>query len=157
MEKSWLKDGDITLRAPEPEDLELMYAMENDTSMWCAGNATLPYSRYTLRAYLEQSRQDLLSERQARFVIETESGPAGMIDLADYDPLNSRAEVCIGILGCYRGKGIASALFEYVKANYSAKVKRFRLEVTKSNARAVRLYTKLGFQELQYLQMHIDN
>lgn len=61
------------------------------------------------------------------------------------------------VLPQYRGKGIASALLEYVKANYSAKVKRFRLEVTKSNARAVRLYTKLGFQELQYLQMHIDN
>ena len=62
MKDQWLKDETITLRAPEPEDLELMYAMENDTTLWSAGNATLPYSRYTLRAYLEQSRQDLLSE-----------------------------------------------------------------------------------------------
>ena len=109
MISSWLKNEKMTLRAPEPEDLELMYAMENDTTLWCAGNATLPYSRYTLRAYLEQSRQDLLSERQARFVIELSDGNcAGMIDLADYDPINSRAEVCIGILGKYRGHGIAT-------------------------------------------------
>ena len=109
MTSSWLKNEKMTLRAPEPEDLELMYAMENDTTLWCAGNATLPYSRYTLRAYLEQSRQDLLSERQARFVIELSDGNcAGMIDLADYDPINSRAEVCIGILGKYRGHGIAT-------------------------------------------------
>ena len=109
MTSSWLKNEKMTLRAPEPEDLELMYAMENDTTLWCAGNATLPYSRYTLRAYLEQSKQDLLSERQARFVIELSDGnSAGMIDLADYDPINSRVEVCIGILGKYRGQGIAT-------------------------------------------------
>ena len=109
MTSSWLKNDNLTLRAPEPEDLELIYAMENDTTLWYAGNATLPYSRYTLRAYLEQSKQDLLSERQARFVIELSDGNCtGMIDLADYDPINSRAEVCIGILGKYRGQGIAT-------------------------------------------------
>lgn len=57
----------------------------------------------------------------------------------------------------FRGKGLASRLFGYIKANYSGKVKRFRLEVTESNARAVRLYERMGFKELQYLQMHIDN
>ena len=109
MRDQWLKDDIVSLRSPEPEDLELMYAMENDTTLWSAGNATLPYSRYTLRAYLEQSKQDLITERQARFVIETAEGDrAGMIDLADYDPINSRAEVCIGLLGKYRGKGIAT-------------------------------------------------
>ena len=41
MNENWLKDDMIRLRAPEPEDLELMYAMENDTSLWSVGNATL--------------------------------------------------------------------------------------------------------------------
>ena len=105
----WLKSDRMMLRAPEPEDLELMYAMENDTALWGAGDTLLPYSRYTLRAYLEQSKQDLFAERQARFVITLPSGEAvGMIDLAAYDPLNSRAEVCIGVLGKYRGQGLAS-------------------------------------------------
>lgn len=149
MKKSWLKDGDITLRAPEPEDLELMYAMENDTSMWCAGNATLPYSRYTLRAYLEQSRQDLLSERQARFVIETESGPAGMIDLADYDPLNSRAEVCIGILGCYRGKGIAARALQLLCQYATGRLHLHQLYayVPTWNSDSIRVFEKAGFNE----------
>ncbi|MBR3877921.1 MAG: GNAT family N-acetyltransferase [Bacteroidaceae bacterium] len=149
MKKSWLKDGDITLRAPEPEDLELMYAMENDTSMWCAGNATLPYSRYTLRAYLEQSRQDLLSERQARFVIETESGPAGMIDLADYDPLNSRAEVCIGILGCYRGKGIAARALQLLCQYATGRLHLHQLYayIPTWNSDSIRVFEKAGFNE----------
>ena len=149
MGKSWLKDGDITLRAPEPEDLELMYAMENDTSMWCAGNATLPYSRYTLRAYLEQSRQDLLSERQARFVIETESGPAGMIDLADYDPLNSRAEVCIGLLGKYREKGIASRALHLLCQYASERLHLHQLYayIPENNTASLNLFHSAGFEK----------
>lgn len=149
MTTHWLKENGITLRAPEPEDLELMYAMENDTSMWCAGNATLPYSRYTLRAYLEQSRQDLLSERQARFVIETESGPAGMIDLADYDPLNSRAEVCIGILGCYRGKGIAARALQLLCQYATGRLHLHQLYayIPTWNSDSIRVFEKAGFTE----------
>ncbi len=159
MEKGWLKDGDITLRAPEPEDLELMYAMENDTSMWCAGNATLPYSRYTLRAYLEQSRQDLLSERQARFVIETESGPAGMIDLADYDPLNSRAEVCIGILGCYRGKGIAARALQLLCQYATGRLHLHQLYayIPTWNSDSIRVFEKAGFTGHSTLKDWIRN
>lgn len=149
MATHWLKENGITLRAPEPEDLELMYAMENDTSMWCAGNATLPYSRYTLRAYLEQSRQDLLSERQARFVIETENGPAGMIDLADYDPLNSRAEVCIGILGCYRGKGIAARALQLLCQYATGRLHLHQLYayIPTWNSDSIRVFEKAGFTE----------
>ena len=67
---SWLKDDILALRSPEPEDLELLYSMENDTELWEIGSTLLPYSRYTLREYLQQSRQDIFTERQARFIIE---------------------------------------------------------------------------------------
>ena len=149
MKDQWLKDDIVSLRSPEPEDLELMYAMENDTTLWSAGNATLPYSRYTLRAYLEQSRQDLLSERQARFVIETESGPAGMIDLADYDPLNSRAEVCIGILGCYRGKGIAARALQLLCQYATGRLHLHQLYayIPTWNSDSIRVFEKAGFTE----------
>ena len=32
----------IRLRAPEPEDLEVMYAMENDSRTWDVTNFTVP-------------------------------------------------------------------------------------------------------------------
>ncbi len=148
MRDQWLKDNIVSLRSPEPEDLELMYAMENDTTLWSAGNATLPYSRYTLRAYLEQSRQDLITERQARFVIETAEGErAGMIDLADYDPINSRAEVCIGILGSYRGKGIATQALQQL-CRYAAErlhLHQLYAYVPVWNEESLRLFEKCGF------------
>ena len=113
MTRKWLQSENIRLRAPEPEDLELMYLMENDTTLWSVGNTLLPYSRHTLRLYIKQTAHDLYAERQARFVIETQDGEAiGMIDLADYDPVNSRAEVCIALLSQYRKQGFATAALQ---------------------------------------------
>lgn len=150
MNNPFLKSDILQLRSPEPEDLELMYEMENDTSMWSAGNATLPYSRYTLRAYLEQSRQDIIGERQARFVIELPSGEkAGMIDLADYDPINNKAEVCIGVLGRFREKGIASEalrlLCHYAKSRLH--LHQLYAYIPEWNTASRRLFAGAGFKE----------
>ena len=155
MNGTWLKNDRITLRSPEPEDLELMYAMENDTTLWSVGNATLPYSRYTLRAYLEQSRQDLFSEHQARFVIEFAGGEAaGMIDLAEYDPLNSRAEVCIGLLGRHRGKGIATETMQLL-CEYAFKklhIHQLYAYVPQWNNESITLFEKNGFEKSALLR-----
>ena len=35
-EKDLLSDGKYRLRAPEPEDLDVIFGMENDTSLWMA-------------------------------------------------------------------------------------------------------------------------
>ena len=155
MNGTWLKNDRITLRSPEPEDLELMYAMENDTTLWSVGNATLPYSRYTLRAYLEQSRQDLFSEHQARFVIELAGGEAaGMIDLAEYDPLNSRAEICIGLLGRHRGKGIATETMQLL-CEYAFKklhIHQLYAYVPQWNNESITLFEKNGFEKSALLR-----
>ena len=155
MNTTWLKDDIISLRTPEPEDLELMFAMENDTTLWSIGSATLPYSRYTLRTYLEQSRQDLFSERQARFVIELKNGEtAGMIDLADFDPLNSRAEVCIGLLGKHRGKGIATRALTLL-CDYAFKklhINQLYAFIPEWNEESLKLFEKNSFKKNALLQ-----
>lgn len=155
MNTTWLKDDIISLRTPEPEDLELMFAMENDTTLWSIGSATLPYSRYTLRTYLEQSRQDLFSERQARFVIELKNGEtAGMIDLADFDPLNSRAEVCIGLLGKHRGKGIATRALTLL-CDYAFKklhINQLYAFIPEWNEESLKLFEKNSFKKSALLQ-----
>ena len=155
MNTAWLKDDMISLRTPEPEDLELMFAMENDTTLWSVGNTTLPYSRYTLRAYLEQSKQDLFAERQARFVIELANGEiAGMIDLADFDPLNSRAEVCIGLLGKHRGKGIATRALTLL-SDYAFRmlhINQLYAFIPEWNEESLKLFEKKGFKKSALLQ-----
>ena len=153
--KKWLANDNIRLRAPEPEDLELLYKMENDTTLWSVGNSTLPYSRYTLRNYIEQTRNDLYAEHQARFIIETNNGtPAGMIDLADYSPRDARAEVCIGLSGEYRGTGIAyEALtllcdyaFDFLNLN------QLYAYIPKNHEKSKKLFEKAKFTETTILK-----
>lgn len=56
----------------------------------------------------------------------------------------------------YRGKGIGSKYFEFMKSEYSGKIKRLRLEVGAENFGAIRLYERNGFEFLDYRQMIID-
>ena len=49
MNKSYFCSERVRLRAMEPEDLEVMYAMENDSRTWDVTNFTVPYSRFVLK------------------------------------------------------------------------------------------------------------
>lgn len=42
MKQSYLTNERIYLRAVEPEDMDIMYEMENDPSMWDISNFTVP-------------------------------------------------------------------------------------------------------------------
>ena len=51
----------------------------------------------------------------------------------------------------YRGRGIGSKFIQYVKELYPDKI--LRLETEHDNAKALKLYKRLGFKELPYLEM----
>jgi diamine N-acetyltransferase len=50
------------LRAIEPEDLDLMYIVENDLSVCQYSATTVPLSRYALKCYIEESAGDLFRD-----------------------------------------------------------------------------------------------
>ena len=99
----------VTLRALEPDDLEFLYALENDRDIWGVSDTLAPVSRHALREYLAHATEDFHVVRQLRLVITTEIGsPAvGVIDLFDYDPLHLRAGVGVTILAGQRRHGYA--------------------------------------------------
>ncbi|MCQ4894416.1 GNAT family N-acetyltransferase [Anaerotruncus sp. DFI.9.16] len=53
----------------------------------------------------------------------------------------------------FQGKGLGSAYFSFVSEYYAGKAARFRLEVEPDNEGARRLYGRLGYEELPYVQM----
>ena len=69
MQTTFLTNDRIYLRAVEPEDIDIMYEMENDPSMWDISNFTVPYSHYVLRQYIENSQCDVFSDKQLRLMI----------------------------------------------------------------------------------------
>ena len=83
----------LRLRAPEPEDLTLMYGWENDTRLWTYGSTIAPFSRYTLKEYIASGGGDFFEMRQMRLMIVASEGGdcVGMVDLFDYDPFHRRA------------------------------------------------------------------
>lgn len=54
----------------------------------------------------------------------------------------------------YRGKGLATEFFRWLKAQPG--IMRLRIEVEDDNEGAKRLYERMGFEILPYLQMVID-
>jgi diamine N-acetyltransferase len=94
-----LKGNTIYLRALEPEDLEFVYTIENDESIWEVSNTQTPYSKFLIRQYLENAHQDIYEAKQLRLAIckNSDVKAIGLIDLFDYDPRNNRAGIGIVI------------------------------------------------------------
>ena len=61
-----LKGETIFLRALEPEDLDFIYEVENDESIWEVSSTQTPYSRFLIKQYLENANQDIFEAKQLR-------------------------------------------------------------------------------------------
>ena len=108
-----LRGKRVSLRAVEPEDLDLMYRIENDTEIWKYGTANVPYSRYALRRYIEETTCDIFVDGRLRLVIVDASGISlGFIDLQNLDARNRRAEVGIALLSEWQGQHYGTEAME---------------------------------------------
>lgn len=138
----------INLRAIEPEDLDTLYGIENDESLWNVGATSVPYSRYTLYDYIANSKNDIYTDRQVRLMIEDGNrSVAGIVDIINFDPRNMRAEVGIVIKRDYRNKGFACATLRKIK-DYSLTILHLHqlyAYIDKNNIRSIRLFEKCGF------------
>ncbi|WP_187264194.1 GNAT family N-acetyltransferase [Pontibacter beigongshangensis] len=146
-----LKSDHIYLRALEPVDLDFLFGLENDTSVWQVGNTLMPYSRFVLEQYLENAALDIFTVKQLRLVICTYSHKAvGAIDLFDYEPLHQRAGVGIVISGPERGKGYAAEALQVLQS-YGSEILQLHqvyCSVTADNQASLHLFRKAGFTEI---------
>lgn len=145
-----LKGEHIYLRALEPEDVDFLYVIENDESIWQVSNTQTPYSRFLIRQYLENAHQDIHEARQLRLAI-CENGvfeAAGLIDLFEFDPVNSRAGVGIVIHEKdNRGKGYGGEALNLViqYATHHLRLHQLYANIDPANAASISLFTNFGF------------
>jgi len=148
--KEILTNENILLRALEKEDLDFLYKWENNTELWHLSNTLAPFSKFTLKEFIETSGKDIYETRQLRFMIENRKTgkPVGTIDLFDFDPYNLRAG--IGILIAEksdRKKGYASeavdSLIRYCGEILS--LKQLFCNVLENNEDSLRLFIGKGF------------
>ncbi|HOT88061.1 MAG TPA: GNAT family protein [Bacteroidales bacterium] len=100
----------LSLRALEPEDINLLYQWENNTSIWHLSNTITPFSRHLLEEYILNSHQDIYTVKQLRLmiVLNKSKEAIGCIDLFDFDPTNMRAGMAILISEEQRNKKYGS-------------------------------------------------
>lgn len=140
----------VRLRAIEPEDLDLLYQIENDTQLWNVGATNVPYSRYTLHDYIATSSDDVFADRQVRMVVENEQGETvGVVDLVRFEPQHQRAEAGIVIMQHHRHKGYAQAAIEQL-CTYALRIVHLHqlyVLVAEDNTAALCLFERCGFQQ----------
>lgn len=102
-----LTDGIVTLRPPEPYDIDTILRWENDTVAWTSATTAAPFSRRNIEDYIVTYDPDIFATRQLRLIIEHEGKAVGAVDLFDFDPVNRRAGMGIVIDPSQRRKGLA--------------------------------------------------
>lgn len=149
-----LNGATIALRALEPEDLDYLYEVENDSDIWELSSTQTPYSQFVLKQYLERSLSaDIYALRELRLVICTKEdrSPIGLIDLFDFDPINKRAGIGILISDEQnRGLGYASEALELL-IDYSFEViglHQLYCNILFDNPNSIHLFQKFGFEEI---------
>jgi diamine N-acetyltransferase len=141
---------EISLRALEPEDLELLYEWENNLSNWIISNTVAPFSKYTLKRYLENSHKNIYETGQLRLMIDhiPDSTTIGTIDIFDFDTFHKRAG--LGILIAkeeFRRKGYASmslkCLVDYCFS--TLQLHQVYCNILANNCESMDLFKKIGF------------
>ncbi len=145
-----LSDGNIKLRALEPEDLELLYKWENDIAVWKVSNNKTPLSKFILAGYIKSSDKDIWVSKELRLMIENKEGYAvGTIELFDFDPYNSRAGIGIMIYDTEeRRKGIASSAINIISKYAFEEIGIYQLyaNISSSNIPSLNLFNNIGFE-----------
>jgi diamine N-acetyltransferase len=145
-----MKYKEISLRALEPEDLELLYEWENNLSYWVISNTVVPFSKYTLKRYLKNSHKNIYETGQLRLMIDhiPNNTAIGTIDIFDFDPFHKRAG--LGILIAkeeYRRKGYASmaikCLIDYCFS--TLQLHQIYCNILANNCESMDLFKKAGF------------
>lgn len=148
-----LKGTKLYLRALEPTDLEFIYAIENDETIWEVSATQTPYSRFLIQQYLENAHQDIYEAKQLRLAIckANELDPIGLIDLFEFDPKNRRAGIGIVLKNeGDRNQGLGSEALELLISYSFSKLHLNQLfaNISPKNVVSIQLFSKFGFEEI---------
>lgn len=141
----------ITLRIPEPHDIDNLLAWENDPEYWHAGRSTIPFSRFDMEQFILQNQNDAFQQQQVRFIIGQNSDniALGCVDLFELDALNRRAGTGILISREFQNKGYAGESLQLIE-KYAFEhlwLQQLFAEVREDNTQSLELFLKAGFQQ----------
>ena len=138
----------ITLRALEPSDLEVLYLWENDPDVWRVSGTLAPVSRDRLARFISEQSYDIYATRQMRLIVDVDGVMVGSVDIFDFEPLHRRFGVGILIYADeHRRRGYASRVVELIKeyARNMLDLKQIWVTVDEDNGASIALFESCGF------------
>ena len=145
-----LENEIIRLRAVEPEDLEKLYAWENNPQLWVVGNTRNPYSHFQLKQYILNSDKDIYENKQLRLMmVSLKTGETiGTVDLFDFDVHHSRVALGLFVDTAFQGNGYAKAallLVEDYVFNF-LKINQLYCQIAENNTASRHIFEKEGYE-----------
>ncbi len=145
-----LKGDKVYLRALEPEDLDFVLEVENSEDFWEISATRVPYSRFLIKKYLQNSHRDIFDVKQLRLMIcRQDDIPIGLIDVFDLEPKDRRAALGILIVNDEnRGKGYGAEVLKLI-SNYCFThlgLHQLYANVTADNLASIKLFEKCNFK-----------
>ena len=142
----------INLRALEPEDLDFIYYIENNETLWELSATQTPFSKFLIKQYLENAHRDIYDVKQLRLAIcAKDEALLGLIDLFDFDPVHKRAGVGIVIADkADRGKGFGKEALQLL-VNYCfthLNLHQLYANISSENKNSQKLFENSGFQQI---------
>lgn len=141
-------DESLKLRPLEPEDLDFLYSLENDSDMWLVSGTNVPYSKYSLTNYIMTNTSDIYTDKQVRLVMENSNGePVGLLDIFNFDPRHLRAEIGIAVTKSQRHHGYGQIAVKKV-IQYSKTILHLRqiyAMVDIDNTLSLKMFQSCGF------------
>ena len=143
----------ILLRGLLDLDIDFLYSIENDKSLWKFGSENTYLDRSSLENYIGNAQQDIVKSKQFRFVIQHQETPIGFIDLFDYS--ESSAGIGVIIIDKYRNRGFGRESLSLL-VNYSRDVLKLNelfCNIQEDNKRSISFFSSFGFNKIN----SIDN
>ena len=146
-----LATAEITLRTLEKSDLDFLFGLENDKTLWEVSGTTEPFSLTQLANYISHAKEDIAIAEQFRFVIDWQGTAIGCIDLYEYNFKKQNAGVGIVILKKHRRKGFAkqalNALINH--AWKELRLKQLHTGIFSDNKASLALFKAVGFMKVK--------
>lgn len=151
----------IFLRALEPNDLDVLYATENNTDLWHVSDTLTPFSKHILKEYIKESHRDIYDAKQLRLAICLNNNEViGFIDLFDFNPQHQRGGIGLVIINNFhRGQGYAKDALK-VLINYSFSVLNLHqlyCDINQDNTASLNLFKSVGFNEIGFKKDWVYN
>lgn len=152
----YLVGGKIRLRNIELSDVEFIKEIENNPENWEFSATYAPYSSYSIEEYIKSEYLGIYENKQQRFVIEYKETKTeiGLIDIFNYDPYNSTAELGLFIKEEYRGQKLGKesviVLLDYAFNHIC--IQSIIVAVATDNIKTINLFKDLQFETIGTLK-----